>query len=200
LGNFLLGSGTLDVNTLDLAFRMDNNSYINAATANVTFNNTTVTVNSLLRMGRMGGGTVPPSATINVAGGSLTVRTNVVIEGNAIINATNTTVTFVRPATLIMNTLVLDGASLSNNAGVIRATNVLTIANNGSILGNPAFDLGNNGTANWSVQGAAGGGLTVNNSLQGGGNINGNLVQGSGGSLGAGGNGTVGTLNISGNL
>ena len=137
------------------------------ATANVTFNNTTVTVNNLLRMGRMGGGTVPPSATMNVAGGSLTVRSNVVIEGNAIINATNTTVTFVRPATLTMNTLVLDGASLSNNAGVIRSTNVLTIANNGSILGNPAFDLGNNGTANWSVQGAAGGGLTVNNSLAG---------------------------------
>ena len=91
LGNLLLGSGTLDVNTLDMAFRMDNCSYINAATANLTLTNTTVTVNSLLRMGRMGGGTVPPPATINVLGGSFTVRSNVVIEGAATLNITNAT-------------------------------------------------------------------------------------------------------------
>jgi phosphoglycolate phosphatase-like HAD superfamily hydrolase len=76
LGNFVLGTGTLDVNTLDLAFRMDNCSYLNAAIGNLNFSNTTVTVNTLLRLGRMGGGTVPPVATVTLNGGSLTVRSD----------------------------------------------------------------------------------------------------------------------------
>jgi len=199
-GNLLLGSGTLDVNTLDMAFRMDNCSYLNAATANFTLANTTVNVNFLLRMGRMGGGTVPPPATINVLGGSFTVRSNVVIEGAATLNITNAPLQFLRPASLTLNNLVLDGASLSNNAGTLRVTNSLTMANNASILGNPAFDMGNNFATSWIVSGAAGGGLTVNNSFQGGGNYTGNLIQGTGGILGAGGNGTIGTLTINGNM
>jgi fibronectin-binding autotransporter adhesin len=200
LGNLLLGSGTLDVNNLDMAFRMDNCSYLNAATANFSATNTTVSVNSLLRMGRMGGGTVPPLATINVLGGSFTVRSNVVIEGAATLNFTNAPLQFVRPASLILNNLVLDGASLSNNAGTLRVTNTLTMANNATILGNPAFDMGNNSATAWSVAGASGGGLTVNNSFQGGGNYTGNLIQGTGGILGAGGVGTVGTLTVNGNM
>ena len=199
-GFLLLGSGTLDVNTLDMAFRMDNCSYLNAATANFFSTNTTVTVNSLLRMGRMGGGTVPPPATINVLGGSFTVRSNVVIEGAATLNFTNATLQFVRPASLILNNLVLDGASLSNNAGTLRVTNTLTMANNATVLGNPAFDMGNNSATAWNVSGASGGGLTVNNSFQGGGTYTGNLIQGTGGILGAGGIGTVGTLTVSGNM
>ena len=200
LGNLLLGSGTLDVNTLDMAFRMDNCSYLNAATANLTLTNTTVSVNSLLRMGRMGGGTVPPPATINVLGGSFTVRSNVVIEGAATLNITNAPLQFLRPASLVLNNLVLDGASLSNNAGTLRVTNTLNMVNNATILGNPAFDMGNNSATTWNVTGAVGGGLTVNNSLQGGGTYTGNLIQGTGGTLSAGGNGTVGTLTVSGNM
>jgi autotransporter-associated beta strand protein len=200
LGNLLLGSGTLDVNTLDMAFRMDNCSYLNAATANFNASNTTVTVNSLLRMGRMGGGTVPPPATINVFGGSFTVRSNVVIEGAATLNFTNAPLQFLRPASLILNNLVLDGSSLSNNAGTLRVTNSLSMANNATILGNPAFDMGNNPSTIWIVSGAAGGGLNVNNSFQGGGNYTGNLIQGTGGILGAGGLGTVGTLTVNGNM
>jgi autotransporter-associated beta strand protein len=200
LGNFLLGQGTLDVNTLDMAFRMDNNSYINAATANVTFSNTTVTVNNLLRLGRIAGGPTPPLATLNITGGSVTVRSNVIVEGAATINVTNAPLVFIKPASLSLSNLVVDGGSLSNNAGTVKATNSLTIANSGTILGNPAFDMGNSGSATWNVQGAAGGGLTVSNSFQGGGNYTGSLVQGAGGIVGAGGNGTAGTLNISGNL
>jgi autotransporter-associated beta strand protein len=199
-GTLSLGAGTLDVNTLDMAFRMDNCSSINAATGNLNLSNTTVTVNSLLRMGRMGGGTTPPVANINALASTVTIKSNVTIEGNASINVTNTTLTFVRPAALALNTLVLDGSSLSNNAGSLRVSNTLSIANNGTILGNPSFDMGNTPATTWNVQGASGGGLTVNNSLQGGGTINGNLLQGTGGIVGAGGNGTVGTLNIAGNL
>ncbi len=200
LANLILGPGTVDVNTLDMAFRMDNNSYINAATGNLSLSNTAVTVNSLLRMGRLGGFTVPPVATITMNGGSLTVRSNLTIEGVASITNVNGAISFTRPSTLVVKDLVLDGGSLSNNAGTIIATNSFTILNSGSVLGNPAFDMGNNGSASWNVQGAPGGGLTVSNSFQGGGNLNGNLIQASGASIGAGGNGTVGSLSIIGNL
>jgi fibronectin-binding autotransporter adhesin len=200
LATLSLGAGTLDVNTLDMAFRMDNCAYINAATGNLNISNTTVTVNNLLRMGRMGGGVNPPIANINAFGGSITIKSNVVIEGNATINVTNAPLTFVRPAALALNTLVLDGASLSNNAGSLRASNTLTIVNNGSILGNPALDMGNTPATTWNVSGVAGGSLNISNSFQGGGTVNGNLAQGTGGILGAGGNGTIGTLTLNGNL
>jgi len=200
LATLSLGQGTLDMNTLEMGIRLDNNSYINAATGNLNTSNTTVTVNNLLRMGRMGGGTTPPIANINAFGGSLTIRSNVIIEGNATINVTNAPITFVRPASLFLNTLVLDGSTLSNNAGFIRASNALTIVNNGSIAGNPAFDMGNNSATTWNVQGVAGGSLAVSNSFQGGGTVNGDISQGNGGILGAGGNGTVGTLSLNGNL
>ena len=42
------------------------------------------------------------------------------IEGAATINDTNAPLVFVRPAALILNNLVLDGGSLSNNAGTLR--------------------------------------------------------------------------------
>src|SRR5262249_61023929 len=82
----------------------------------------------------------------------------------------------------------------------ISATNSLTIASNGVILGNTAFDMGNDATKSWDVTGVAGGSLVSSNSFFGGGTLNGNLVQGNGGVIGAGGNGTVGTLTINGNL
>src|SRR5262249_52408291 len=82
----------------------------------------------------------------------------------------------------------------------ISATNSLTIASNGVILGNTAFDMGNDATKSWDVTGVAGGSLVSSNSFFGGGTLNGNLVQGNGGTIGAGGNGTVGTLTINGNL
>ena len=74
------------------------------------------------------------------------------------------------------------------------------MVNNATILGNPAFDMGNNSATTWNVAGTLGGGLTINNSLQGGGTYTGNLIQGTGGTLSAGGNGTVGTLTVSGNM
>jgi autotransporter-associated beta strand protein len=200
LGNFLLGTGTLDVNTIDAAFRMDNCSTINAATGNLNFSNTTVTVNSLLRLGRLGGSTVPPVATLNITRGSMTVRSNLVIEGAVTVNVTNAPLVFLKPVSLVVSNLSLDGGTISNTAGIIKATNTLNIANNGVILGSPAFDMGNNPVTVWNVQGAPGGGLNVSNSFQGGGTVNGNLVQGPGGIIGAGGNGTVGTLTLSGNL
>jgi hypothetical protein len=200
LGNFLLGTGTLDVNTIDAAFRMDNCSTINAATGNLNFSNTTVTVNSLLRLGRLGGSTVPPVATLNITRGSMTVRNSLVIEGAVTVNVTNAPLVFLRPVSLVVSNLSLDGGTISNTAGIIKATNTLNIANNGMILGSPAFDMGNNSVTVWNVQGAPGGGLNISNSFQGGGTVNGNLVQGPGGIIGAGGNGTVGTLTLSGNL
>jgi len=199
-GNFLLGPGTLDVNTLDLAFRMDNCTSINSAAGNVSFSNTTVAVNNLLRLGRMGGGTVPPNATLTVNGGTTTVRSNVIIEGAATINVVNGSLLFVRPANLALNNLTLNGSTISNTAGTLRVTNTLSILNNGVVLGNPAFDMGNNPATTWDVTGVTGGALTVNNSFQGGGTVNGNLLQGTGGIVGAGGNGTVGALTVSGNM
>jgi autotransporter-associated beta strand protein len=200
LGRLFLGAGTLDVNTIDVAFRMDNNAATtSAASGSLDFSNTTVKVNSLLRLGRNVPGRNPMVATVNMNGGSLTIVSNLVIQGAVSFTNLNGLVAFSQPGALTVSNLVVDGGTISN-ASLISATNQLTIANNGVILGNTAFDMGNDASKSWDVTGIAGGSLVSSNSFFGGGSLLGNLVQGNGGIVGAGGNGTVGTLTINGDL
>jgi fibronectin-binding autotransporter adhesin len=200
LGRLLLGPGTLDVNTIDVAFRMDNNAATtSAASGSLDFSNTTVRVNSLLRLGRNVPGKNPMVASVNMNGGSMTIVSNLVIQGAVSITNNNGVIAFVQPNALTVSNLVLNGGTISN-ASLISASNSLTVANNGVIIGNTAFDMGNDPSKSWDVTGIAGGSLVSSNSFFGGGALNGNLVQGNGGIIGAGGNGTIGTLNINGNL
>ncbi len=200
LGRLLLGTGVLDANTIDVSFRMDNNAATtSAASGSLDFSNTTVRVNTLLRLGRNVPGQRPMVATVNMSGGSLTVGGSVVIQGAVSITNNNGVLAFVQPSALTVSNLVLNGGSISN-ASLISATNSLTITSNGVIIGNTAFDMGNDASKSWDVTGVAGGSLVSSNSFFGGASLNGNLVQGNGGIIGAGGNGTVGTLSISGNL
>src|SRR5262249_51226458 len=48
LGTLFIGPGTVDANTVDMGFRMDNNSYVSAATGNLNLSNTVMKVNTLL--------------------------------------------------------------------------------------------------------------------------------------------------------
>ena len=179
---------------------MDNNAATtSAASGSLDFSNTTVRVNTLLRLGRNVPGQRPMVATVNMNGGSLTVGGNVVIQGAVSLTNNNGVLAFVQPTALTVSNLVLNGGSISN-ASLISATNSLTITSNGVIIGNTAFDMGNDASKSWDVTGVAGGSLVSSNSFFGGATLSGNLVQGNGGIIGAGGNGTVGTLSISGNL
>lgn len=200
LGRLLLGPGTVDVNTLDVAFRMDNCAATNsAASGSVDFSNTTVTVNSLLRLGRNVPGQHPMIASLSLNGGSVTVRSNLVIQGAVSVTNTSGVLAFVQPNALTVSNLFLIGGTISN-ASLISATNSLIISSNGVILGNTAFDMGNDSSKGWDVTGVLGGSLVSSNSFFGGGTLTGNLVQGNGGTIGAGGNGTIGFLTINGNL
>jgi fibronectin-binding autotransporter adhesin len=200
LGRLLFGPGKVDVNTLDVAFRMDNNASTTSADAgSVDFSNTTVIVNSLLRLGRNVPGQHPMIASLSLTEGSVTVVSNLVIQGAASVTNIYGMLDFVQPNALTVSNLVLIGGVISN-ASLISATNSLTISSNGVILGNTAFDMGNDLNVIWDVTGIAGGNLVSSNSFFGGGTLNGNLVQGNGGIIGPGGNGTVGALTLNGNL
>jgi fibronectin-binding autotransporter adhesin len=200
LGRFSLGAGTLDVNTLDVAFRMDNNAASpNAVSGSLEFSNTTVRVNNLLRFGRNVPGQRPMLSSLSMIGGSVTVGSSLVIQGATSITNMNGVIAFVQPSALTLSNLVLNGGTISN-ASLISATNSLTIASNGVIIGNTAFDMGNDSGKSWDVTGISGGSLVASNSFFGGATLNGNLVQGNGAIIGAGGNGTPGILNINGNL
>jgi autotransporter-associated beta strand protein len=200
LGRLLVGPGNIDVNTLDVAFRMDNcASTTSAAEGFVDLSNTTMNVNSLLRLGRNVQGQRPQICSIALNGGSVTVRSNLIVQGAASITNINGLLAFTAPNALTVSNLVLNGGTISN-ASLISATNSLTISSNGAILGNTAYDMGNDPSKTWDVTGVNGGSLTSSNSFFGGGTLSGNLVQGNGGIIGAGEDGTVGTLTINGSL
>src|SRR3954464_11537647 len=70
LGRLSFGPGTVDVNTLDVAFRMDNNAASpNAVSGTLEFSNTTVRVNNLLRFGRNVPGQRPMLSSLSMIGG-----------------------------------------------------------------------------------------------------------------------------------
>ncbi len=194
-GSLTVGSGVVDVNTLQLAAQFVSNQG-GVMTGTATFSNATVVVNKLLELGHTAGAIPARNATLNISGGSFTVMSNFVIGGTATLHVTNSVLALQMHPSIPANIIILDGGTISNAAS-IRATNSFTIVNNGQVLGgNPVFDMGNNGLANWDVSGAPGNGLTVSNILQGGGNFGGNLTQAAGASIIPGGSGTVGTLNV----
>src|SRR5206468_2189612 len=148
--------------------------------------NTTVTVNTLLRMGHVfGNSTAPMVATLNVIGGSMTVNGSYKNDASVTINVTNATLTMPGGSAIRAGTIQLDGGTLAN-PGTIKATNALNIYNNGAITGAPVLDLGS-ASPIWDVQGISGGSLTVSNALQGKGSLYGNVVQAPGATISPGG-------------
>lgn len=196
IGFLTVGAGTVDVNTMEVAYQ-NSETANNRVDGTVTFNGTTVQVNNLLRLARSAGSSQPRNATLNINGGSVTVNGAYRNEGTVIINVTNGSLTLPAGSQIVASNLNLDGGTISN-AGSIRVISALTVANGGTFLGNPIFDMGNSGSANWNVQGAPGGVFTVSNALQGSGSIVGDLTQAPGASVSPGGS-TAGTLTINGN-
>ena len=196
-GNFSVGSGTLNVNTLTLAAQATS-AFGGTVSGTATFSNTTVTVNSLLQMGVYDGANVPIVANLYINGGSMTVNGAYQNQGTVTMNITNATLTLPATAAITAKTIQLDGGTLAN-AAIIKATNTLTILDNGSIVGSPVFDLGNvPSPATWDVQAISGGSLMVNNALQGAGSISGNVILATGAAINPGDANSVGTLNING--
>jgi fibronectin-binding autotransporter adhesin len=195
-GFLTLGTGTFDANTVEVAYQTTDQNTTSTATGTLNVNGTTMIVNNLLRLARSAGSTAARTATLNIGpGGTVTVNGSYLNEGTVTINVTNGQLNLPAGSSITANNLRVDGGTISN-ATTIRATNTLLIANSGVIANNPLYDLGNSGTAVWDVQGAAGGGLTISNTLQGSGTYYGDLVQAPGGTLIPGGNGGVGTLSV----
>jgi autotransporter-associated beta strand protein len=194
-GTLTLGNGTLDVNTMALGYQTANNA-VSTVNGTANFSNTTVVVNSLLRLGRSAGAPAARNATLNISGGAFTLGGALATEGTATIRVTNSVMALQTHPSVLASILVLDGGTLSN-AAAVTVTNSLTILNSGQILGgNPVFDMGNSGTAVWDVQGAPGAGLTVSSNFQGSGTYYGNLIQAPGATIIPGGNSAVGTLAV----
>jgi autotransporter-associated beta strand protein len=199
IGTLVVGSGKLDVNNLLLAEQFVSNQG-GVMTGTATFSNTTVVVNKLLELGHSAGAAPARIANLNITGGSFTLASNLVTQGTATINVTNSVLALLAHPSVLASVINLDGGVISN-AATLKVTNTLTIVNNGQIIGgNPVFDLGNSGTAVWTVSGTPTGGLVVSNVLQGSGSINGNLTQAAGATLNPGGSGAAGTLTVGGNM
>jgi autotransporter-associated beta strand protein len=192
-GFLTLGAGSLDVNTLEVAYQTSDTAN-NIVSGTVTFNGTTVRVNDLLRLGRFAGSPQARNANLNINGGSVTVANRLVTEGTAAINMTNGLLALPGRSPVHAGTMVIDGSTISN-ASLIRVTNSLLFANFGSILGDPIYDLGN-ASATWDVQAAEGSALMVNRILQGSGTIVGDVAQASGATLSPGGSGTAGRISV----
>jgi fibronectin-binding autotransporter adhesin len=193
-GFLTVGAGTLDVNTLEVAFQTDHLA-INPVNGTVTFEGTTVVVNDLLRLGRSGGAAPARNANLNIADATVTVKGSYQNEGTVNIGITNGLLALPASAAIAANLVTIDGGSISN-ASSITVTNALTLANNATIGGNPVFNMGNNGSSAWDVAGASGGGLTVSNSFRGSGTLSGNLILAPGATIAPGGLGAAGTLSI----
>ncbi|MCI0746009.1 MAG: autotransporter-associated beta strand repeat-containing protein [Verrucomicrobia subdivision 3 bacterium] len=195
IGFLTLGEGNLDVNTLEIAFQTSETAN-NRVDGTVTFNGTTVLVNDLLRLGRSAGSPAARNATLNInEGGTVTVADKLLTEGTATINITNGLLRLLSNSPVLASTAVLDGGTISN-AALIKITNLFVLTNNGAIIGNPVFDMGDSGLATWDVRGAPGDTLTVSNAFHGSGTYIGNLVQARGATISPGGNGSAGTLSI----
>jgi len=197
-GTLILGSGTLDVNTLQLAAQFVSNQG-GTVTGIATFSNTTVVVNKLLELGHSTGAAAARNATLNISGGSFTVVSNLVTGGTATINVTNSVLALKAHPSLLASVMNLDGGSISN-AATLKVTNTLNIVDNGNILGNPVLDMGSSPSAVWNVSGIQNGVLTISNLFQGSGTINGNLTQAAGATISPGGSGAAGTLTVNGNM
>ncbi len=224
--NFLVGDGTLNLNTLTLCSQTDSHAAA-PNTVGVLFEGTQVTITNLLQL-------VVPFTTVwqrtlnlgltsdpNGVPASLTtlgsVTTGFITPHNlkdSIINygITNSTLAMVNPQPIEASTMILDGGTISNASYVLitgfGATNnltennaygnSLTILDNGRILGNPIYDLGVR-TATWDVSGMGGaspGTLVVSNLLEGIGTIDGSVVQAPGATIQVGEGTVAGTLNI----
>jgi len=196
IGTLTLAKGTFDVNTLTLGLQTSSGG--NSASGVVNVNGTgTLIVNSNLVFGQVAGGTgaAATGGTLNIGGGTVDVRGALTIGGLARMNVTNGFLNLPTNSTLSLDTLVLDGGTISN-ATTIAATNqaiaALTIVNGGKLPNAVSFDLGTGGNAQWFP----GNSLVFSNSLQGAGYIFADVTQANGATLSPGGPGLAGTLYI----
>jgi autotransporter-associated beta strand protein len=194
IGFLTLGGGSLDVNTLEVAFQTSETAN-QRVDGTVTFNGTTVVVNDLLRLGRFAGSSFPRNAVLNISGGSVNVANRLLTEGTATINVTNGLLALTGRSPVHASTMVVDAGTISN-ASLIRVTNSLTVANFGRILGDPIYDMGNSGSALWDVQAIDGNALMVNRTLQGSGTVAGDVIQATGATISPGGNGAAGRISV----
>lgn len=197
-GFLVVGTGTLDVNTLDLADQTDAQADTSATSGTATFTGTIVRVNNLLRLGRSAGGDGAINATLNIDGGTVTVSGSYTNQGTVNIGLTNAHLNLPPNSRVAANVVVIDGSTISN-AAWLTVTNQLTVLNGGTIAGNPALNLGNSGAANWDFT-LVPGGLVVSNSLSGAGNVLGDVTVSPGASISPAGTGVgAAALNINGN-
>jgi autotransporter-associated beta strand protein len=197
VGTLTFDKGTFDVNTLTLG--LQTSSSANYASGVVNVNGTgTLIVNSNLVFGQVVGGTGAPATlgTLNIGGGTVDVRGALTIGALARMNVTNGFLNLPTNSTLSLNTLTVDGGTISNATTII-ATNQslasLTIVNGGKLPNAVSFDLGTGGNAQWFP----GDSLVFSNSLQGSGYIYSDVTQANGATLSPGGIGVAGTLFIS---
>ena len=197
IGTLTLDKGTFDVNTLTLG--LQTSSGANSASGVVNVNGTgTLIVNSNLVFGQVAGGTgaALTGGTLNIGGGTVDVRGALTIGGVARINVTNGFLNLPTNSTLSLDTLVVDGGTISNATTIIatnQAVAALTIVNGGKMPNAVSFDLGTGGNAQWYP----GDSLVFSNSLQGAGYIYADVTQANGATLSPGGAGVPGTLFIS---
>jgi autotransporter-associated beta strand protein len=193
-GFLTVGSGSVDVNTLEVAYQTSDTAN-NAVSGTVTFNGTTVRVNDLLRLGRFAGSPQARNAVLNINGGTVNVVNRLVTEGTATINVTNGLLALAGRSPVHASTMVIDAGSVSN-ASLLSVTNSLRVANFGTIFGDPVYDLGNSGSAMWDVQAIDGSALTVSRLLQGSGTVVGDVRQASGATISPGGNDAAGRISV----
>ena len=193
-GFLTVGSGTLDVNTLEVAYQTSDTAN-NAVSGTVTFNGTTVLVNDLLRLGRFAGSPQARNAVLNINGGTVTVANRLVTEGTAAINLTNALLALPGRAAVHASTMVISASTISN-ASLIRVTNSLLFAGSGRILGDPIYDLGNSGAAVWDVELNDDIYFAINRTLQGSGRLLGDVAQTRGATISPGGSGAAGRIAV----
>lgn len=196
-GTLTLDQGTLDVNTLEVAYQQASGSAVVTGTVNVN-GTAMLRVNNSLRMGRYLGGDLIPVASLNVGGGTVLVNGSFTNAGALSVNVTNGLLSLPVGSQLLAGTVTLDGGTISN-ATVLAATSSLIIANGGRITGTTNFDMGNSGASTWDFS-ALPAGFTVSNALQGSGTISGDLTQASGATINPGGTGVAGTMTFNNNL
>lgn len=203
-GFLTLGAGTLDVNTLEVAYQNASsvgaavNGTITVGSNGLSSAGATLIINSNFDMGYSAGAAKPINPTLNVNGGTVNVRGAFSSAGNASVSVTGGLLNLPPHSSLLANSVTVSGG-LITNVDVLQASNSLTIS--GGIIANPlVFDMGGSGLANWDVTGTPSGGLVVSNEFSGAGNFYGNLTMAPGSVLIPGGAGGVNALFLYNNL
>ena len=204
-GFLTLGAGTLNVNTLEIAYQ-NSASAVGAVSGTVTvgsnglFNaGAVVNVYSNLDMAHSAGSPAGITATLNINGGIVNVLGTLTHGGGSEnYNVTNGLLNLPPHSSLPAGVVTVDGGVITN-VDVLQASNSLVITHNGIIASPKVFDLGAAGTATWDVS-ALSGGLRVSNELSGAGSFYGDLTMAPGSVLVPGESGGVAPLYLLNNL